>query len=184
MLFEDIYMAQCQGFVDDPHPNFVCKLHKSFYGLKQAPHAWFECFTNQLLTLGFIASNAVPSMFIFHQQSCTLFLLVFMDDIIIIGINLLTISDMITQLYSTFEPSLDYKLITPLLVSFFISTNTLLISCISSTCGIASPTLLHAILILDLTRMKGHLYLKLKLLVLAALWVLFITSHLHVQILP
>lgn len=103
MLFEDVYMAQCQGFVDDTHPNFVCKLHKSLYGLKQAPHAWFECFTNQLLTLGFIASNAVPSMFIFHQQSCTLFLLVFVDDIIIIGINLSAISDMITQLYSTFE---------------------------------------------------------------------------------
>ena len=32
----EIYMSQPEGFVDTAHPNFVCKLKKSSYGLKQS----------------------------------------------------------------------------------------------------------------------------------------------------
>ena len=34
-LLEDVYMTQPEGFVDPKHPNKVCKLKKSIYGLKQ-----------------------------------------------------------------------------------------------------------------------------------------------------
>lgn len=37
LLDEDIYMAQPDGFVDEAHPNLVCKLNRSLYGLKQSP---------------------------------------------------------------------------------------------------------------------------------------------------
>ena len=33
-LLEEVYTEQPQGFVDGDKPNFVCKLHKSVYGLK------------------------------------------------------------------------------------------------------------------------------------------------------
>ncbi|GJS37139.1 retrotransposon protein, putative, ty1-copia subclass [Tanacetum coccineum] len=33
---EDVYMVQPEGFVDPKHPNKVCKLQRSIYGLKQA----------------------------------------------------------------------------------------------------------------------------------------------------
>jgi hypothetical protein len=65
-LKEDVFMAQPQGFVDHSKPDYVCKLHKSLYGLKQAPRAWFEWFTSQLKTLGFTASTADPSLFIYN----------------------------------------------------------------------------------------------------------------------
>ena len=32
----DIYMSQPEGFIDPNRPNYVCKLNKSIYGLKQS----------------------------------------------------------------------------------------------------------------------------------------------------
>ena len=34
-------MEQPKGFVDETKLNYVYKLHKSLYCLKQAPRAWF-----------------------------------------------------------------------------------------------------------------------------------------------
>ena len=34
---EEIYMSQPEGFIDAKNPTFVCRLHKSLYGLCQAP---------------------------------------------------------------------------------------------------------------------------------------------------
>jgi len=38
-LFEEIYMEQPQGFMQES--SFVCQLKKSLYGLKQDPRAWY-----------------------------------------------------------------------------------------------------------------------------------------------
>ncbi len=39
-LQEEVYMEQPLGYVDQTHPNLVCRLKKALYGLKQAPRAW------------------------------------------------------------------------------------------------------------------------------------------------
>jgi hypothetical protein len=36
-LSEMVYNSQFAGFVDPAHPQLVCKLNKSLYGLKQVP---------------------------------------------------------------------------------------------------------------------------------------------------
>jgi hypothetical protein len=96
-------MAQPLGFIDSAHPSQVCKLHKSLYGLKQAPRAWFERFTSHLLTLGFTASLADASLFVLHHGSTTVYLLLYVDDIIITGNNSTAISDIVSQLSAVFE---------------------------------------------------------------------------------
>uniref|UniRef100_A0A2N9FJ85 Reverse transcriptase Ty1/copia-type domain-containing protein n=1 Tax=Fagus sylvatica TaxID=28930 RepID=A0A2N9FJ85_FAGSY len=102
-LKEDVYMVQPPGFVDSASPHLVCKLHKSLYGLKQAPRAWFERFTSHLLTIGFTASTADPSLFVFRNGSTLLYLLLYVDDIILTGTHPAAITSLITELASTFE---------------------------------------------------------------------------------
>jgi hypothetical protein len=102
-LKEDVYMAQPQGFIDHSKPNFVCKLHKSLYGLKQAPMAWFERFTTQLESLGFTVSTVDPSLFVFKSGPDTLYLLLYVDDIILTGTSPTLITTLISNLKHTFE---------------------------------------------------------------------------------
>ena len=39
-LEEEVYLKQPDGFVDKSRPDYVCKLKKSIYGLKQAARCW------------------------------------------------------------------------------------------------------------------------------------------------
>uniref|UniRef100_A0A2N9GMU5 Reverse transcriptase Ty1/copia-type domain-containing protein n=1 Tax=Fagus sylvatica TaxID=28930 RepID=A0A2N9GMU5_FAGSY len=68
-----------------------------------APRAWFERFTSHLLTLGFTASLADASLFVLHHGSTTVYLLLYVDDIIITDNNSTAISDIISQLSAAFE---------------------------------------------------------------------------------
>jgi len=75
-------MEQPPGTADPQYPSHVCKLRKALYGLKQAPRAWFDRFSIFLLQYGFFGSLANPSLFIFHSNSDTLILLLYIDDIL------------------------------------------------------------------------------------------------------
>jgi hypothetical protein len=82
-LSETVYCAQPSGFVDPSKPNHVYKLNKSLYGLKQAPRTWFLRFKSFLLSIGFHASKADSSLFIFHTPTATAYILLYVDDIIL-----------------------------------------------------------------------------------------------------
>ena len=41
-LSEEVFMDQLEGFISAEKPDYVCKLHKSLYGLKQASRAWYD----------------------------------------------------------------------------------------------------------------------------------------------
>lgn len=80
-------MEQLSSFIDSSLSSPVCKLNKALYGLKQALCAWFEKFSNFLISYGFICSVADPSIFIFNYSRCMFVLLLYVDDIILIGSN-------------------------------------------------------------------------------------------------
>jgi hypothetical protein len=82
-LEEDVYMRQPPGYEDKNMPNYVCKLDKALYGLKQAPRAWYSKLSEKLYEFGFKSSKADSSLFYFHQDNVSMFMLVYVDDIII-----------------------------------------------------------------------------------------------------
>ena len=101
-LKEKVYMKQPPGFIDPQRPNHVCLLHKSLYGLKQAPRAWFERLSKALSDLGFKGSKTDPSLFIYSRGQTLLYILVYVDDIIVTGNDRGTIDNIIFQLGSAF----------------------------------------------------------------------------------
>jgi hypothetical protein len=81
-LEEDVYMRQPLGFEDKSMLN-VCKLDKALYGLKQAPRAWYSKLSVMLCEIGFTSSKADTSLFYFNKDDITMFVLVYVDDIIV-----------------------------------------------------------------------------------------------------
>lgn len=102
-LYEDVYMAQPQGFIDGDKPNYVCKLRKAIYGLKQAPRAWYNELRSFLIQFGFKNSMADTSLFVYNDGTHILYLIVYVDDLIITGDKPLKINEFITLLAKQFS---------------------------------------------------------------------------------
>ena len=99
-LIEHVHMEQPSGYIDPRFATHVCLVKKALYGLKQAPRAWFQCFSSFLLTFGFYCSRVVTSLFVFHQQSNLIYLLLYVDDIIVTGNNSSLIDSFTHKLHS------------------------------------------------------------------------------------
>jgi histone deacetylase 1/2 len=80
-LEEEVYMRQPPGYEDKNKPNYLCRL--ALYGLKQAPRAWYSRLCNKLQSLGFIPSKADTSLFFYRKGHHVIFMLVYVDDIIV-----------------------------------------------------------------------------------------------------
>ena len=86
-LNETVYMKQPPGFEDSSHPHYVCKLRKAIYGLKQAPRAWFDKFSSFLLEFRFKCTTQDPSLFVYLNGQDTMYLLLYVDDMLLAGSN-------------------------------------------------------------------------------------------------
>jgi histone deacetylase 1/2 len=102
ILEEDVYMKQPPGFEDSARPHFICKLDKALYGLKQAPRAWFARLSGALVELGFQASKADVSLFILNQKGIHIYILIYVDDIIIVSSSSAATDRLLQQLSSIF----------------------------------------------------------------------------------
>jgi hypothetical protein len=102
-LQEEVYMEQPPGYVDETHPNLVCRLKKALYGLKQAPRAWSDKIGQYLVTSGFQTSNANFSLYVKKTNHGIVVIVIYVDDLIITGDNNVDISDLKKLLKQKFE---------------------------------------------------------------------------------
>jgi hypothetical protein len=83
-LQEEVYMEQPPGYVDQTRPNLVCRLKKTLYGLKQA-RAWSHKISQYLVTSGFQTSNVDFSLYVKKTDHGIVVIVIYVDDLIIIG---------------------------------------------------------------------------------------------------
>ena len=84
-LEEEVFMKLPPGHPRSGDTNLVSKLHKSIYGLKQSPRAWHAKLSSALESLGFLKSFADSSLYVRLGQVEKLMVLIYVDDLIIIG---------------------------------------------------------------------------------------------------
>jgi histone deacetylase 1/2 len=102
VLEEEVYMRQPPGFEHPKAPDFVCKLDKALYGLKQAPRAWYSRLSSKLHDLGFTPSKADTSLFLYQKSGITMFLLIYVDDIIVASSSDTAITALVKDLNNNF----------------------------------------------------------------------------------
>ncbi|GKV02885.1 hypothetical protein SLEP1_g15266 [Rubroshorea leprosula] len=85
-LNEKVYMQLPPGYRNKGNQH-VSRLRKSLYGLKQASRNWFAKFASALKLFGFQQSMSDYSLFTYRRQNNFLAILVYVDDLIIVGIE-------------------------------------------------------------------------------------------------
>ncbi|GJU58507.1 retrotransposon protein, putative, ty1-copia subclass [Tanacetum coccineum] len=90
-LTEDVFMAVPKGFENAKYPKRVCKIQKAIYGLKQASHSWNLCFHEKVTQFGFSRSENESCIYVKVSGSGVLFLVLYVDDILLIGNDIPTL---------------------------------------------------------------------------------------------
>ncbi|GJU56617.1 retrotransposon protein, putative, ty1-copia subclass [Tanacetum coccineum] len=90
---EEVYMEQPEGFVNPKYPNRVCKLKRSIYGLKQASRQWNKQFDDEIKKFGFSQNRDEPCVYMKASGSYVTFLILYVDDILIMGNNIPMLQD-------------------------------------------------------------------------------------------
>jgi histone deacetylase 1/2 len=101
-LEEEVYMRQPPGFVDQSCPHYLCRLEKALYGLKQALHAWHARLGSVLRTHEFVPSTAHTSLLLLQRPQVSMYLLVYVDDIILISSSECVTDRLVTTLVVDF----------------------------------------------------------------------------------
>ena len=85
VLSEEVYVHQPMGFEDATNPEYVYKLNKALYRLKQAPRALYERLTNFLVDKGYIRGSVDKTLFVLKNKTRMLVVQIYVDDIIFGG---------------------------------------------------------------------------------------------------
>jgi hypothetical protein len=81
-LEEEVYIEKPEGFQLSENIDYVCKLKKPLYGLKQALRAWYSRLDKYLQQAGFRKGSADNNLYIKVSQGNILLIEVYVDDII------------------------------------------------------------------------------------------------------
>jgi len=87
-LVEEVYVNIPQGYDMPPgHEGMGLLLKRPLYGLKQAPRAWHQKLSQVLCDLGFQVSAADPALYILRGEGGCIYLLTYVDDMLMAGAN-------------------------------------------------------------------------------------------------
>ncbi|GKD64373.1 retrotransposon protein, putative, ty1-copia subclass [Tanacetum coccineum] len=100
-LFEEVYMVQPEGFVNPKYP--VCKLKCSIYGFKQAPRQCNKRFNDEIKKIRFQQNRDEPCVYLKAIGSYVTFLILYVDDILIMGNNIPMLQDVKSYLGKCFS---------------------------------------------------------------------------------
>lgn len=101
VLEENIFIEVPEGV--SVKNNFVLKLNKSLYGLKQASRCWNKRFTDFLTKYGFIQSQADNCIYTGIFNGNRVFLIIYVDDALVISSSDQLIKEIIEYLKQAFQ---------------------------------------------------------------------------------
>ena len=104
-LREEVYVAQPEEYVVQGKENFVYKLHKALYSLRQAPRAWNTCLDKSLKNLGFMKCTQEQAVYIRGEIGASIIVGVYVDDLIVTGEDAATIADFKKKMFGEFDMS-------------------------------------------------------------------------------
>ena len=102
-LEEELYMMQLEGFIAKNQEHMVCKLNRSIYGLKQASRLWNIRFDQAIKSFAFEQNIDEPCVYKRHQNKVIMFLVLYVDDILLIGNDVGLMSSVKVWLLSQFD---------------------------------------------------------------------------------
>jgi len=102
-LEEEICMKRPEGFAVKGKKELVYKLNKSLYGLKQSLGMWYQKVDTFILGLGFASNKADHCLYFKLIGDHVIYLVLNVDDILLVGNDKEIIQDLKTQLSSKFD---------------------------------------------------------------------------------
>nr|ABA97036.1 retrotransposon protein, putative, Ty1-copia subclass [Oryza sativa Japonica Group] len=102
-LEEEIYMDQPEEFIIPSKEDYICKLKRSLYDLKQSPRQWYKRFDSFMLSRGFKRSEYDSCVYIKFINGSPIYLLLYVDDMLIAAKSKEEITILKKQLTSEFE---------------------------------------------------------------------------------
>ena len=100
-LMEGVFMSQSEGFKQQGKEEFICRLNKSMYGLKQSPHCWNETLHRHLKQMKFVQTSGDPCIYV--SQDGNAIVGVYVDDLLITGNNVKRIDEIKSGIADRFE---------------------------------------------------------------------------------
>jgi hypothetical protein len=101
-LTEEVYLTPPQGLTI-PKNKVVCKLQKSLYGLKQSSRQWNAKRNETLTKLGYLQSKSDYSLFTKKSRDNFTTVLLYVDDLVLAGNDIIEIDHVKQQLDSDFS---------------------------------------------------------------------------------
>jgi len=102
-LEDDVYMDQPVGFAEEGNEHMVCKLKRSIYGLKQASRQWYLKFNDTIVSFGFKENTVDRCIYLKVNRSKFIFLILYIDDILLATNDLGLLSETKRFLSNNFE---------------------------------------------------------------------------------